>query len=923
MNQIFKVSLLITFIASSLIAEPVVDPPRNSETIDYVRDVLPIFENHCMFCHVEGDAEGGFVMENFKGLMKGGVSGPSITPHSATSSRLFMMAAGRLEPVMPPDGEDGPTEEELEILEKWIDQGAPGPKGMEPIRRVPEFPSIKTRSGIKTPITAIAAEHESGAVAKASFGLVTIEPPNDEIVEIGGDFGKVNSLEFSSDGNRLVIASGVAGSHGSVLVVDSKTGETLHSINGHRDVLYDAVPTPDGKKLVSAGYDRDIQIWNLTEKEGDSLVLAGHNGAIFDLDISPDGRWLLSGCADETAKIWDIETGERLKTLSQPEGEVYAVTWTPDGKHMIAGSSDNRIRVWRFDSQHPRAQPKLIATRFVDDTAVIDLAIDEQSHQLIIACESGNLRRLSLEDFRSLPPLEPVLGGVSDIKVDQDDSNGAVVLVATLDGRIERQTIEGTKREAVASSSRIQKVYLDLGEPKSAKELASDAATDQIVGRNVFIAGSLKEVSEKDIYRFSARSGEVWAIEADPMGNKEVDPIVTVIDENNAPVIRTRLQAVRDSYFTFRGKDSKQIGDFRLFGYTEMKLNDYLYASGEVTRLFLHPRGPDSGFNVYPNEGNRWTYFGTSHATHALGEPAYVVRELADQETPAANGLPVFEVPYQNDDDPQRIAGKGSRLVFVAPNDGDFGVRIEDTRGDGGDGFEYRLAIRPAKPSFNPKAEVKSKKLFEGCGRQMILRADRFDEFDGPVTIHAASTPEGIRTNLPVTIEAGQRYAPAVIWPENGAKIDKNSSLQLVATSLINGVHVERSIAPIDGFENGGTAKIVPRIEPLEGNLSEGEELVLRVRPGGTITARVVVDRINEPKAEIPFGKENAGRTPAFGVYVDNIGLNGLLVRSSETEREFFLTADPATTPGTRSFFLVANREGGLTTLPVTLEVLP
>ena len=103
-----------------------------------------------------------------------------------------------------------------------------------------------------------------------------------------------------------------------------------------------------------------------------------------------------------------------------------------------------------------------------------------------------------------------------------------------------------------------------------------------------------------------------------------------------------------------------------------MRLNDLLYSSGEVTRLWMYPRGPDSGFNVYPGTGARTTYFDTSGVTHALQEPAYVVRPLEPGETPVANGLPVFDVPFVNDDDATRAWGTDSRLQFTAPRDGWF-----------------------------------------------------------------------------------------------------------------------------------------------------------------------------------------------------------------------------------------------------------
>jgi hypothetical protein len=56
---------------------------------------------------------------------------------------------------------------------------------------------------------------------------------------------------------------------------------------------------------------------------------------------------------------------------------------------------------------------------------------------------------------------------------------------------------------------------------------------------------------------------------------------------------------------------------------------------------------------------------------------------------------------------------------------------------------------------------------------------------------------------------------------------------------------------------------------------------------------------------------------------VDNIGLNGLLVRQGEDERGFVLKADPVAKLGKRSFFLRGEVDGNITTHPITVEVLP
>jgi hypothetical protein len=75
-------------------------------------------------------------------------------------------------------------------------------------------------------------------------------------------------------------------------------------------------------------------------------------------------------------------------------------------------------------------------------------------------------------------------------------------------------------------------------------------------------------------------------------------------------------------------------------------------------------------------------------------------------------------------------------------------------------------------------------------------------------------------------------------------------------------------------------------------------------------------------KSRIELGGEDSGRNLPHGVYVDNIGLNGLLIVEDQTEREFFITAARKARPGTRLFHLRANGDGGQCSQPVLLRIL-
>ncbi len=907
-----------------------------AEKVDYLRDVLPIMESYCIGCHTADEAEGGLVMESHASLMAGGESGLALTPGVPSSSRMLLMVRGELEPVMPPEGEERPSEEELEVLTTWIEQGALGPDGDMPLKRELRTPNVATKDGIALPVTAIAFSPDGSLRAVARYGRVEILRQDDSVVStLSDELNKVNSIEFSRDGTRLLVASGVTGAYGNAAVFAVDSGELIVEMVGHRDVLYAARFSPDESMVATAGYDREIILWDATSGEP-IRNLRGHNGAIFDLAFSPDGKVLVSACADETVKVWNVDSGMRLDTLSQPEGEVLAVDITGDGKFILAGSGDNRLRVWSLKSkQRPRINP-IVATRFVDESPLVNFRLSPDGSVLVVLSEAGNVKVIRTSDWNQAATLAPLGETGSDLSFSPD---GSAVAISLMNGTVVRRELPRLEKQGVARASEIEPIYMDLGEATRIDEAksremskAEPTLADVIhegpapirVGRGVEIHGRIGQSGEADHYQWLAHAGEVWAIDADAAEKSSIDPIVTILDADQNPVLRTRMQAVRDSYFTFRGKDSQQIGDFRVFNWQEMHLNDYLFAAGEVTRLWMYPRGPDSGYNVYPNEGERWTYFGTSHTTHALGEPAYIVRPLAPGEPATANGLPVFDIFYENDDDPMRVAGKNSRLLFTAPSDGMFTVRITDTRGDGGEAFDYRLAIRAAAPGFKPSVTRANGTIRRGSGREFIVRVDRVDGFDGPVTFDIPSLPPSLVANVPLTIEPGQRYAIGTLWASEHAEAwEGKVTPQIIARAEVNGRMVERHVGTVGDLTLGSRPNAIPSIQPLDRSLAEDEDWTLKVRRGETVSARVVIRRNEGFQNEVSFGKENSGRNAPHGVYVDNIGLNGLLVREGENEREFFLTADPIAEPGKRSFFLSGAVDGTVTTHPITVEVLP
>ncbi|XZE53314.1 c-type cytochrome domain-containing protein [Planctomycetaceae bacterium SH139] len=918
---------LLTFVTGGLLraAEPTAAVALD---VDFSKQIAPLLQKYCSACHNDSDESGELSFDTFEALLAGGEHGPVVVPGEPENSPMLLTTTGEMEPKMPPDDFEGPTGEEIELLRRWIAAGANGPNATEPSMRELKTPQIPAAETTTQPITALARSADGSLLAIARFGQVELRRADRDSVPVHIESlpGKVNDLRFSDDDSRLVIASGITGLQGTAMIVNVANGEVEQTVRGHRDTLYAAALSPAGDVLATAGYDRNLLLWDANSGE-QMRVLTGHNGAIFDLAFSPDGQVIATASADETVKLWQVSSGNRLDTLAQSQGEVNAVAFSPDGKHVVAASADNRFRVWEFVSRQSAQTNPLVETRFADDSPLVSLAFSGDGGQLIVATEAGRLLAFETKKWTKLESLASLEDAISQLAI---SAKRPLVSVATMSGEVRELKLAEIEQGVIQQAATLSEVYLTVDPLRELSEPAErgnqTAASAMELPRGAVVSGVISAAvggaSEADWYRFSARRGEVWMIETRAAQDASpLDTIIEVCDEEGQSLTRARLQAIRESYFTFRGKDSNQTSDFRLFDWEEMRLNDLLYSSGEVTRLWMYPRGPDSGFNVYPGTGSRHTFYDTSAVTHALQEPAYVVRELAPNEPATANGLPVFELNYRNDDDAARQIGADSRLRFVAPRDGNFTIRVDDTRGQAGDDYKYKLTVRPAAPDFRPSVGKIGKPIPAGAGREFRVSITRLDGFQGAVAFTVVDLPPGLHATETVTVEAGQQDAYGVIWADDDVAADQTlGTARLVARAEIVGRVVEHQAGDVGELKTSGKPQVRLEISNQAGELLQPRSSPLPIKRGQTISAEVMVQR-NAFENDLKLGNEFAGRNMPHGVYVDNIGLNGLLVPKGYDRRQFFITADPVAAPGPRYFHLKAEIDGGITSTPILLEV--
>ena len=349
-----------------------------------------------------------------------------------------------------------------------------------------------------------------------------------------------------------------------------------------------------------------------------------------------------------------------------------------------------------------------------------------------------------------------------------------------------------------------------------------------------------------------------------------------------------------------------------------------------MVKQYQQRRGPDSTADVYPEGGSRYAYFDTSGKTHALAAKAYVVEAYPLSAQLPYNGLPVFRLRYENDDDGERRLGTFSHLTFTAPTDGGYLVRVTDVRGFGGPTMGYQLIVRRPQPDFTVTVSGKGLKIPAGSGKQLNINVDRKDGFSGPVKVEITGLPPGFYVASPIVVEAGQRAARGVLAAHPAAPLltEANGHLTRIrASAIVGGAEVTKMVAGLEEFSLAPKPKVLVRLAlPGEsprlptgdaaGGLDFPPPPELTIAPGGTITLALSIER-NGFDGIVTFEANNL----PFGVIVDNIGLNGIQLLQGQTERTLFLSAARNVPDQDRPFTLNANADDGQASLPLLLHV--
>lgn len=212
-------------------------------------------------------------------------------------------------------------------------------------------------------------------------------------------------LSFSSDAKRILTAD----SDRTIRAWDIATGQEvpLSAVTTHSQLptlAYtrrpERVPHPDGRR-------------ELHFEDGATIREAGggrrltptlrHREEIFTAAFSPDGRYLATAGADRTARVWAVDTGDPVTPPLRNPSTVNQAIFSPQNRLLAVLSQSGSIEIWQLlPDRRPIADLEALAQLLSTRRITVGRSFEELDRATILALQR-RLRPLYPEHFQTSP----------------------------------------------------------------------------------------------------------------------------------------------------------------------------------------------------------------------------------------------------------------------------------------------------------------------------------------------------------------------------------------------------------------------------------------------------------------------------------------------------------------------------------------
>lgn len=205
--------------------------------------------------------------------------------------------------------------------------------------------------------------------------------------------------------------------------------DELARLQAHRWQISDLSFSPDGTRLASAGWDKEVNIWELSNLEKVTNLSNVHRVPITSVSwLRPNGLVLCTGSADRTAALWNAETGAYICSLNDHSGWVLDTDFSATGAFLATACWDHTVRIWDPGSE------TVINSLTGHSGGVWSVDFHPHSSQL---CSSSEDKSVRIWDARTNRPVGSLYGQHTDaVYCAAWSPDGSIIATGSADNKV-------------------------------------------------------------------------------------------------------------------------------------------------------------------------------------------------------------------------------------------------------------------------------------------------------------------------------------------------------------------------------------------------------------------------------------------------------------------------------------------------------
>lgn len=171
-------------------------------------------------------------------------------------------------------------------------------------------------------------------------------------------------------------------------IIDFETGEQLHALVGHTDMITNTIISDDNKQVISVSKDGSIRHWDI--ETGECIQILQDDSNFKSSDVTKDKKYIYTLNKDDIISRWSIASGKK-HIINSLAGGCYILKISNLNKYILLNGKD-------FISILSTDTGKVLGTIKPDQIDFCDIYISHDDRYIIVTGDYGDILVYSSHD---------------------------------------------------------------------------------------------------------------------------------------------------------------------------------------------------------------------------------------------------------------------------------------------------------------------------------------------------------------------------------------------------------------------------------------------------------------------------------------------------------------------------------------------